>query len=472
MASTVPWTPITFEQFHGRAALVDKLRDLLYIGEARPSAAHKAFAKVPFDVVLTSNIDFLLEESWNATGRPFDPVIGEQWLALRRRATATQLIKFHGDVHHLNELVVTENDYDGFLSRFPLLSTYVASLLISRVPVLFGYSAEDPDFRALLSLLTDRLGRNHSVPWVILARGNPAQIARYERRGVKVVVLSRGRSSDHGYVFEAFFNQLADALPRAAASRAEATDDGLLSDLRFGGASRSLVVFLGARERLAQYRDFVFPHIRRAGYKPITRDDVVSPPHLQLASLTQLLSRAAGVVVDDRGWNDDAEKELVYSTVSPERLMVVADADERPHYPPREQPGAVVGVNGNDLATVALELVALITDLAATESEPSREVAILSRLETGDYSAAFIEAVVAVETQLRRRSDLARSPFQRLLELDPSLTELDGRVLREAYKYRSEYLHQGVVLPADTAHQLTLELLRILRTMEAEEPSS
>lgn len=454
----------TFEQQHGRLALVDKIRDLLLIGEAQPGAVHRAFARIPFETVLTSNIDFLLEDAWNAVRWPYEPVLGEQRLASRRRARATGLVKFHGDVHHPTELVVSEDDYDRFLLRFPLLATYIASLLITRVPVLFGYSAEDPDFRALLALLSDRLGQNRSTPWVVLAKATPAQVARFERRGVRTVILDKRPSVAHGVVLEQFFNQLAEALPRAAASQAESTEDRVLSELRVSGPTGSLVVFLGGNEWLAQYRDLLFPALRAEGFDPVTPDGVQSAPGLALASLTQLVTRAAVVVVDVRDPRHIFDLGLVSSTGAAAKVVVVGGPEGVTDWPkdglrflpiPRE-------AGAYDVVPHLMDLILTLAHQAQPQSHP---VSIQQRLESGDVSMAFLQAVIAVESRLRATSELYKSSFRQLLHEHGSLNTEDVLVLQEAYELRSNYLHHAADPPANRARDLTLRLLGILRKL-------
>ena len=42
------------------------------------------------------------------------------------------------DLNHPGRLVAAETDYDRFLHSFPLLATYLANLLITRMAVLVG----------------------------------------------------------------------------------------------------------------------------------------------------------------------------------------------------------------------------------------------------------------------------------------------------------------------------------------------
>jgi hypothetical protein len=133
----------------GRPRLVERLSIALHIDTARPAAAHSAFCSIPFDIVCTTNFDFLLERQYNTTPRYCRPIIDEDHLAVNSRDPSTALLKLHGDVHHPNRLVITEEDYDVFLDKYPLLSTYLANLLITRTAVLIGYSLDVPDFRSL-----------------------------------------------------------------------------------------------------------------------------------------------------------------------------------------------------------------------------------------------------------------------------------------------------------------------------------
>jgi hypothetical protein len=53
-----------FAHEFSRAKLIEKLREFLLIGKARPGAAHQAFARLQFDIVCTTNFDFLLERAY------------------------------------------------------------------------------------------------------------------------------------------------------------------------------------------------------------------------------------------------------------------------------------------------------------------------------------------------------------------------------------------------------------------------
>src|SRR5690349_1126475 len=183
-----------YEHEYGRARLVERLFDMLLIREAQPGNAHKEFCTLPFDIVCTTNFDFLLERQYDLTPRYVYPVVDEDQLSINSAGNAgTLLLKLHGDLRHPNRLVVSEADYDGFLARFPLLATYLSNQLITKTAMFIGYSLDDPDFRQIWHIVSDRLGRSRRMAYTLAVNASNSDVARFERRGVKVINLPGSR---------------------------------------------------------------------------------------------------------------------------------------------------------------------------------------------------------------------------------------------------------------------------------------
>ena len=69
-----------YEHEYGRPKLIERLSELLHINEARPGEAHKAFCSIQFDIVCTTNFDFLLERQYDLIPRHCTPLIDEEQL--------------------------------------------------------------------------------------------------------------------------------------------------------------------------------------------------------------------------------------------------------------------------------------------------------------------------------------------------------------------------------------------------------
>src|ERR1700722_17652593 len=101
-----------YEHEYGRTRLIERLTEILYIKEAAPGNSHREFCTIPFDIVCTTNFDFLLEKQYDLTPRYVYPVVDEEQLAINTGTAGTLLLKLHGDLRHPARLVVSEADYD------------------------------------------------------------------------------------------------------------------------------------------------------------------------------------------------------------------------------------------------------------------------------------------------------------------------------------------------------------------------
>lgn len=184
-----------FCQQHGRPKTIEVLRTLLQIGIAKPGPAHLAFANLPFDMVVTTNFDFLLEDAYNIQGKSIFPVLEEDSLSISNfgntsgKNKVTVVIKIHGDLNHSKQLVMTEDDYDTFMIEKPLMCTFLASMLIVRTPLFIGYSLEDPDFRGIWQVIGNRLKKLRRQAYALSVGNKKIDVERFYRRGVVAIPL-------------------------------------------------------------------------------------------------------------------------------------------------------------------------------------------------------------------------------------------------------------------------------------------
>ena len=89
-----------FEHEFGRPKLIERLSEALLVDVATPGSAHRAFCAIPFDLVCTTNFDFLLERQYASSPRSCTPLIDEDQLSVNLRESGVALLKLHGDLHH------------------------------------------------------------------------------------------------------------------------------------------------------------------------------------------------------------------------------------------------------------------------------------------------------------------------------------------------------------------------------------
>jgi SIR2-like domain len=283
---------------HGRQALVARLRRALNDGFVSPGLSHRAFAELPFDVVVTTNFDPLLEDAYRELRRPMRVLVREDQLASLVPRSAVSVVKAHGDYDNEPVLIATERDYDEFLLRRPLLATYLANLLITRVVLLIGYSLTDSNWRQLLAAIRTRLGDSRQTVYAIEIDADPAIVERFRRRGVRVInISSDGRS--YAEVLSEAFQVMRNHIARHTLDNSIIRDERALEELRgVSPEDRRLCLFLIPERLLAYYRQQVFPLFRDAGVQPVTAYDVDTPSATLYAQVIALLDQARAVVVD------------------------------------------------------------------------------------------------------------------------------------------------------------------------------
>jgi class 3 adenylate cyclase len=109
---------------------------------------HSILAQLPFRAFITTNYDCLLE---NALPRGDIRVYSRSFrsLANRIQEQARFILKLHGDIHYIDDLVLAREDYDEILQDKNLLSS-LGVLLRSAMPFWIGYGLADPDLQLLL----------------------------------------------------------------------------------------------------------------------------------------------------------------------------------------------------------------------------------------------------------------------------------------------------------------------------------
>lgn len=169
------------------------------------------------------------------------------------------MLKLHGDLNHPNRLVATEEDYDAFLSRYPLVATHLSNYLITRTAVLIGYSLDDPDFRQLWQIIGDRLGKSRRMAYTISVGAKEAEVARFDRRGVKVINLP-GSKTKYAEILDAAFKELRDYWRTHVVETSHVTEEGPLRELSLPSDSATRLCFFALPlSALPFYRDRVFP---------------------------------------------------------------------------------------------------------------------------------------------------------------------------------------------------------------------
>ena len=416
----------SFDHEFRRPKLIEKLFELLHINEAAPSAAHRAFCDVPFDIVCTTNFDFLLEKQYELIPRPCTPLVEEDQLSINLQSSSIALLKLHGDLNHPNRLVVTEDDYDAFLERYPVLSTYLANLLITRTPVLIGYSMGDPDFRQLWQIVEERLGKARRLAYALCVGVSSTEVARFHRRGVKVINLSENRKRS-GQVLSETFDELnkywQEKNPIGSQLKEEESPKQFTLQKKPATRLCFFAIPISARPF---YQAYVFPLIEEVGLAILTPESNMSLGGSFFATSDALVSRASLIIVDTSSEYAVAEARRAIARENHIKVLVVAQEGTSTPFDMTDmdilyRPDLTSGNVGEFLDEFLVRLTATLEEmqpeladekhrsLQSVEIEPKLAGERHRLLKSNEYRAAVISAITHLETVLRRLLDVTET---------------------------------------------------------------
>lgn len=86
-----------FAEKYGKAKLVEYLHLFFCYDSAEPSNAHISFAKLPFESVITTNFDSLLEKSYEKNGIQTNVIFNKTQLSINK--LYRKILKIHGDLN-------------------------------------------------------------------------------------------------------------------------------------------------------------------------------------------------------------------------------------------------------------------------------------------------------------------------------------------------------------------------------------
>ncbi len=456
-----------------RAKLVEQLRSLLHVDKAQPGQAHLAFADLPFDIIVTTNFDFLLERAYHLKRRPYYPIVDEDQLSIGNVFQDTRILKIHGDLNHPGRLIVTEDDYDTFLEKYPLICTYLANLLISRTPLFIGYSLEDPDFRQIWQIIGTRLGNLRRNAYTFAVGPRSVDISRFERRGVKVISLGENVAA-YGDILRKLFEELREYWLNKILEISIITDEESLIDLSLPKDAQTRLCFFSLPfELIPFYRSNIFPIFEQYGFTPITADDVISPGENIIAKISSLIERASLVVVDiSSPW---VMQELGIALGKNRKILIIKEEGAKL---PSNLFGFQCFERPKSMELSAIE--SFISKLEQLVQKLSKELIDqlleepMRLLKKKEYRAAVISAIALLEIELREKlpKDVGFLPLVKLLNLAVKFEYIPRDklpLIREWIAVRNRLVHTKDTISSNKANKIVKGIMDILEAIRQKE---
>jgi hypothetical protein len=145
--------------------IVDEFSD-----SKEPTAGHLTLAKLPIDRWWTTNYDDVVERAIKLVGKKPHVIAAAANATVWPKGTQALVNKMHGDLSDLDNIVITSDDYEDYVQRFPMFRERLLSDLTERTFVFLGYSFTDPHFEFILSELRRAHGKHAKTHYAIMRR--------------------------------------------------------------------------------------------------------------------------------------------------------------------------------------------------------------------------------------------------------------------------------------------------------------
>jgi hypothetical protein len=437
-SSAGPFVAQEYERRFGRVQLIEAIRRSLHPDDAQPGRSHIAFVQLPFDTVYTTNFDLLLEQAYSSAGRPFRSLVGELQLPFHAGQTATSIVKMHGDLRHEEHIVISQRDYDDFLTKYPVVATHLSAMLITRTPLFVGYNLTDPDFLSIRAVIRARLGAFERMSYVVQFNASSTEIgAALEQRVHIINVTTSGRTKDE--VLEEMFLAASRKLDQRASSRlrtarpdvfetadvalrevpAEPQAEAALTE----STSTLCFVMIPFSERYDRvYRELIVPAVTEAGLTAV-RADEISATGFIMEQIRAAIQQSRLCIADVSDRNPNVLYELGFAQAANKSIVLIAsDVTGLPF----DIAAMRVIRYGADVATARNALRAAI----AAELTSNRFAEVEQLIAAGSYRAAIAMAGIVLEHSLRELASKRDVPIRQRATINQLATALarDGVV--------------------------------------------
>lgn len=439
-----------FESEFSRTKLIELLAKELKINQLKPGTAHRALCDLYFDTICTTNFDFLIEQTLNEKNIPFSTIVSEERLPISTHER-TKLVKLHGDFNHPERMVITENDYDTFIDSNKILSTYISNLFITKTLLLIGYSFDDSDIRTLWQIIGSRLGKLSTPAYVVLVEASPIEIARFERRNIKVINI-RGNKSNYSEILTSFFNEIKELIDKKAPDQIVFTNEKATEELKMPQEDSKLCFISAPYQRISFLKELLYPILQTNGISPISLDEAIMPGEIITRKIDTLISKSSMAVVDLSGNNANVMWELENAMNKKRKVILIVD-DEHSDDLPSNLMGLIplkYSLSGDNTQFIN-SLNHYLLEMQEDKEGLNNLKEHLRLLRMGEYDAAVIMAFRFLETTLADKDGIKSKPIPFLNQLNLLQTNDNNKKklidsVKEFRRVRNNIVHTNMTI--------------------------
>ena len=165
---------------------INKLLKNLFSMEPKTVYYHKLIADTPhIKTIITTNYDELFEKVY---GEKANVIVNEEDVPLMGNDKVS-IIKLHGSISQIESIVLTNSDYEEFISRelsTPLMAT-ITNLIATKNILFLGYGYEDINIWRIFNNAKSYLGQNIKNAYLVTPKISDHKITHFCKHGIFVI---------------------------------------------------------------------------------------------------------------------------------------------------------------------------------------------------------------------------------------------------------------------------------------------
>ena len=167
-------------------SLIDYITDRIEAASRQPLRTHQLIATLPFQRIITTNWDTLLEEALRQAAKAVVKVVRDDDIPYIDEEKVT-LIKLHGTVDQRDTIVITGDDYYDVFIRLPATANQVRGYFATKTVLFLGYGLADEDFKRLYHEVERHLGKHKRRAYAVQLDPMPLTVKYWQQKNVQVI---------------------------------------------------------------------------------------------------------------------------------------------------------------------------------------------------------------------------------------------------------------------------------------------
>lgn len=466
-----------FESEFSRGKLIETLAKETKVNFIQPGSAHQALAKILFETICTTNFDFLIEQTLTEQKIPHSTIVSEERLSINTKEQ-TKVIKIHGDFNHPSRMIITESDYDNFVDKNKVLSTYISNLFITKTLLLVGYSLDDTDIRTLWSVIGSRLGKLQTNAYAVLVDATPLEISRFARRNVKVINI-KGSKANYPNLLTKFFESIKNLIDSKLQERTIFTDDKAVEEKKIQDSTSRLCFISAPVQRISFLNEMLKPMLTNYGLTPITINDVISPGESFIRKIDTIINQSGLMIIDVSDINSNVMWELSNAVARNKKIILVAEKEHFKSIPFNLSQYHVVTYSySENNIDFSLNIENILSDYVKTFEINNLNFDAERLLQQGEYNSAAIMAFRQLEIFINEhlpfelKDEFGSITGIKLVKLMKAKTEYAYELIKKCDEYRTirnRLVHTDYSIPKKLAKEIILTITNICKAVDEKE---